>query len=179
MSFFTTIRNFVTAPVKSLVAVDPILNRITTGHFRGGITGYKQRVAGGVHEMYSQDRLLQKLGVKETSIVKVAVVVGYVVAIYFTAGASTGAMAGGGGAGAGGITAAEAEQGISLALALDKANKQKKARAEAEAQNAAAQQAATVADQQAATVAQANALKKPAIPAIGWMTIAATAALLL
>jgi hypothetical protein len=176
MSFFTTLRNFVTAPVKSLIAVDPILSKITTGHFRGGITGYKQRVAGGVHEMYSQDRLLQKLGVKETSIVKVAVIAGYVVAIYFTAGAASGAMSGGVGAG---VTAGEVESGLSIAMALDKANKQKKAAADAAAQNATAQQASDLAAKQSAIIAQADALKKSAVPAIGWATIAAAVALLL
>lgn len=165
MSLFTEIRNFADAPRKSFEAFDPILHKLTTGHFNLSVASYKARTAAGVHELYSQDRLAQKLGIKESSVTKVAVVAGVIVATYFTAGAASGAFSGGAagaGAGAGeagaaagaggGITAGEVYEGVSVASALQKAAQSKKASDAAAAQQDQAQANAATALQNQATV---------------------------
>jgi hypothetical protein len=178
MSLFTTIRDFVQAPMTSFVAFDPILNKLKTGKFNLSVSSYKQRVAAGVHELYKEDRLAQKVGIKETSVVKVAVIAGYVVAAYFTAGAASGMFSGGTSAGTG-LTASNVYEGVSVISALDKANQQKKAAAEQQAAQAAAQSQAVEAEKQAALAAQLQA--KPLTTAnVGSIlaVIAAAAALL-
>jgi hypothetical protein len=165
MSLFTTIRDFVQAPMTSFVAFDPILNKLKTGHFNLSIGDYKKRVAAGVHELYSQDRLAQKIGIKESSVTKVAVIAGYVVAAYFTAGAASGAFESAGTSSVGtgtGLTASNVYEGLSVAESLNKANQQKKAAADQQAAQQAAEAQAVAAQQQAALAQQLNA--KPATP---------------
>jgi hypothetical protein len=165
MSLFTQIRNFVEAPLKSTAAMDPLLHKLTTGHFNMSVRGYKQRVAAGVHEMYSQDRLAQKLGIKESSIVNVVAIAGVVVAVYFTAGAASGAF-GGTGAGAGasaggaagsGLTAGEAFSAASALKSVYQATQDKKAAQAAADKAAQAQALQAQADKNAAIVASGAA----------------------
>jgi membrane protease subunit (stomatin/prohibitin family) len=176
-SLFVTIRDFVQAPMTSFVAFDPILNKLKTGKFNLSVSSYKQRVAAGVHELYSQDRLAQKIGIKESSVVKVAVIAGYVVAAYFTCGAASGVFGGGSGT-AGGVSAGDVYQGVSAAEALNKANQQKKAAADQQAAQAAAQAQAAEAEKQAAIAAGLNQKSATVSPAAILTILAAAAALL-
>jgi hypothetical protein len=180
MSLFTTVRNFVTAPAKSFVAFDPILHKLDTGKFSLSVSAYKDRVAAGVHELYSQDRLAQKLGIQETSVVKVAVIAGYVVAAYFTAGLSSGLLSSTGGtAASGGLTAGDAYEAVTVAESLNKANQQKKAAADQQAAQVQAQAQAAEANKQAAIAAQLNA-KDPAVSTgVVLAALAAAAAILM
>lgn len=117
-SLWTQFTNIIKAPIKSTLAADPLLSKLRTGHLQGGFKGFKARTAAGVHEIYKTDKLAQKLGIKESAITNVVMVVGAVVAIYFTAGAASSAMGGGAAAGAGGAGAAGAAGGISAGTYL-------------------------------------------------------------
>jgi len=96
------ITKIVLAPVRSLAAADPIIRRITTGK----VGTNNERIAGGVHALYSADPVAKNVGVKEDDAVKAAKIAGAIAAIYFTAGAASSAMgAMGGGAAASGAAA--------------------------------------------------------------------------
>jgi len=162
MSIFTQIRDAVTAPVRSSIKFDPILNKVTTGHFSLSVSAYKDRVAAGVHELYSSDPLAQKLGIKESSVTKVAIIAGYVVAAYFTYGLAAKAMGGSTATTTATTTtttstAEQALTAIQAADALNKANEAKKAKAAADAQAQADAAAALAAEQRAQAVQKANA----------------------
>lgn len=94
--------NIMAAPIRSTIAADPLLSWAETGHF----TPHNKRTRAGVHELYKEDRLAQRLGVREKDVVTVVEVAQVVVAIYFggsflaggsTAGAGAGAATTGGG----------------------------------------------------------------------------------
>lgn len=180
MSFFTRIRDVVTAPAKSFIAFDPLAHKLATGKFSLSVKGYKERVAAGVHELYKNDRLAQKLGIKESSVTKVAVVAGYVVATYFTAGAASGLLSSGGAAAGGGtgITAAGAGEAASAALSAAKMLQQKKAAEQEIARQQALQPVAPEPLTPAVQVPAPPPQIKPAHVGIGLATIAALVALL-
>lgn len=71
--------NFLTAPIKSTIAADPLLSWAQTGRW----SSHAARTKAGVHELYKEDRLAQRLGVREKDVVTVVHVVTVVVAIYF------------------------------------------------------------------------------------------------
>ena len=73
------LHTFLNAPIMSTIAADPILSWAETGRF----SSHGERTAAGVHELYTQDRLAQALGVKESDVVKVVEVAQVIVAIYF------------------------------------------------------------------------------------------------
>jgi hypothetical protein len=155
MSFFTKVRDFVTAPVKAAVKLDPILTKLTTGTFS---LNYKSHVTAAVHELYIADPIAKKLGIKETSIAKVAIIAGYVVAAYFTVftlGLGAGLLGSGG-------TASAVSQGISAAVALNDMAQKKKAADEAASQQAAAAAQAAEAEKQAKIAEQLAVQTKPA-----------------
>lgn len=120
-----TVFNFLAAPIRSTIVADPLMSWIQTGK----LGSYHNRTKAGVHELYKEDRVAQRLGVKESSIVTVVEVVGICVAIYFSCGFASSALAGvGGSAGAGagaagaGVGATGAGVGIGgavLAVASD------------------------------------------------------------
>lgn len=189
MSFFTRIRDIATAPLKSVVKADPLLNRLTTGHFTGGFKGFRERTAQGVHELYKVDKLAQRLGVKEKHVVNVVMVAGVVVATYFTAGAASGALSGAGagaGAGAGvgtglttGITAGDILTAAQAVRSIQQARGAKKEQQEAQAQ--AEREAVTASEMEKQAVAAQQAVK-PADPAkaigAGLILVALAASLL-
>ena len=126
MSLFTTIRNMITSPLRVMAAVDPIRQKILTGHFQGGIAGYNARWHVATTIM-AQDPVAKALGIKESTIFNVGRVVGVVVATYFTAGLALKVAAV---AGEAGVTASGVYQTASAAMAVDKALAQKKAAAD-------------------------------------------------
>jgi hypothetical protein len=150
MSLFTQIRDMVTAPVRIVIATDPLLRKVTTGKFQGGISGYN----AAWHEattIMAADPVAKALGIKENQIFVVGRVVGIIVATYFTAGLAAGVFAG--------MNVGEA---VTVALKVGMAAKaisdQQKAKDEASKQQAAAAAQAAEAEKQAA-IAQSTAAK--------------------
>lgn len=155
MSLFTKIRDAIEAPVKAVMKFDPLYQKLTTGHFTGGITGYNARWRAAIHEVYKVDPISSKIGIKESTIFNVGRVVGVVVATYFTAGLAAKVFAG--------MSVAE---GVGTALKVGMAAKaisdQQKAKDEASKQQAVAAAQAAEAEKQATIAAQLNA--KPSTP---------------
>lgn len=105
------VKKFVEAPIKSVLAADPLYRKLKYGH--SGTND--QRIRAGVHELYKADPIAKNIGIREKDAVTVAKVAGAAAAIYFTAGAAAsyyGAGAAAAGAGtAGGAGAATAAAG--------------------------------------------------------------------
>lgn len=102
--------NFMAAPARSTIAADPLLSWAEKGHF----TNHRQRTREGIHQLYKEDRLAQRIGIREKDVVTAVEVVEVVVAIYFAwsfaseLGSAGGSAAGGGTASGGGVAAATA-----------------------------------------------------------------------
>lgn len=109
------VSNFLTAPIKSTIAADPLLSWVETGK----LASFHNRTKAGVHELYKEDRLAQRLGVKESSVVTVVEIAAVCVAIYFGCSFAASALSGAGsasaGAGAASAGAASSGGGISFA----------------------------------------------------------------
>ena len=152
MSFFTRIRDAITAPVRVIIKADPLISRLTTGHFQGGMRGFRARTAAGVHEAMT-DPIFKRLGIREKDVTNIVVIAAIVVATYFTAGAASSAMGTTWGAA---YTAAAGASGyvkgaLSIYTIAEQHKKQQQAKREAE-------QAAQAAQSAAAMQAQADAL---------------------
>lgn len=123
-----TVHAFLSAPIKSTIAADPLLAWAQTGKWQN----HGDRTKAGVHELYKEDRIAQALGVREQDVVTVVNIVAVVVVVYF-GGAFLGAWGGSGTAAAGagaastgtGLTAAGVTEGLTAAGAVAKLVKPK------------------------------------------------------
>lgn len=88
------VEKFAVAPIKAVAKMDPLYQKLTTGH----VGSNSQRIAAGVHELYSADPVAKNVGISEKDAVTAAKIAGAAAAIYFTAGAASSLYAGAGGA---------------------------------------------------------------------------------
>lgn len=82
------------APIKAVARMDPLYQKLTTGHVGSNST----RISGGVNALYSADPVAKNVGISEKDAVTAAKVAGAAAAIYFTAGAASSLYAGAGAA---------------------------------------------------------------------------------
>lgn len=113
------VHNFATAPIKSMVAADPIMSWVEND-FK--FQSHGARTKAGIHAMYKEDRIAQALGVREKDVVTVFEVAQVAVGLYFggsyllsLGSGSAGAGAAAGTAAAGGAGAGTAASGVGVA----------------------------------------------------------------